>query len=110
LKVPFKLRTNAFLVFRKIFNQEPWGIDMEKLRDVTEEQKNFAVDAMVTLVIEELVNDLKLSSTTLLKDFIASKTGVLLYDESSKIWWNGPSYIAELYKKEMGGNGRSDTP
>lgn len=45
-----------------------------------------------------------------LKDFIASKTGVLLYDESSKIWWNGPSYIAELYKKDMEGNGRSDTP
>lgn len=74
---------------------------MEKLKDVTEEQKKFAVDAMVTLVVEELVNDLKLNSTTLLKDFVASKTGALLYDESSKLWWNGPSYIAEMYKKEM---------
>ena len=74
---------------------------MEKLKDVTEEQKKFAVYAMVTLVVEELVNDLKLNSTTLLKDFVASKTGALLYDESSKLWWNGPSYIAELYKKEI---------
>lgn len=74
---------------------------MEKLKDVTEEQKKFAVDAMVTLVVEELVNELKLDPTTTLKDFVASKTGVLLYDESSKLWWNGPSYIADMYKKEM---------
>ncbi len=74
---------------------------MEKLKDVTEEQKKFAVDAMVTLVVEELVNDLKLDPTTTLKDFVASKTGALLYDESSKLWWNGPSYIADMYKKEM---------
>ena len=74
---------------------------MEKLKDVTEEQKKFAVDAMVTLVVEELVNDLKLNPTTVLRDFIASRTGALLYDESSKLWWNGPSYIADMYKREM---------
>lgn len=74
---------------------------MEKLKDVTEEQKKFAVDIMVTLVVEELVNDLKLDPTTTLKDFVASKTGALLYDEASKLWWNGPSYIADMYKKEM---------
>ena len=74
---------------------------MEKLRDVTEEQKKFAVDVMVTLVVEELVNELKLDPTKMLKDFVASKTGALLYDESSKLWWNGPSYIVDMYKKEM---------
>lgn len=75
--------------------------DMEKLRDVTEEQKNFAVDAMVALVVEELAHDLKLEPTTMLRDFVSSKTGNLLYDESSKLWWNGPSYIADMYKKEI---------
>ena len=74
---------------------------MEKLKNVTEEQKKFAVDAMVTLVVEELVNDLRLEPTTVLKDFVASKTGALLYDESSKLWWNGSSYIADMYKKEI---------
>lgn len=74
---------------------------MEKLMDVTEEQKKFAVDAMVALVVEELVNDLNSNPTALLKDFVASKTGCLLYDESSKLWWNGPSYIADMYKKEL---------
>lgn len=29
------------------------------------------------------------------------KTCELLYDEESKLWWNGPSYIADMYKDEM---------
>lgn len=77
--------------------------DMEKLKDITEEQKKFAVDAMVTLVVEELACDLKRDPTMVLKDFVASKTGALLYDESSKLWWNGPSYIVDMYKKEIKG-------
>lgn len=74
---------------------------MEKLTEVTEEQKKFAVDAMVTLVVEELVHDLKLDPSIVLKDFVASKTGALLYDESSKLWWDGPSYIVAMYKNEI---------
>ncbi len=73
---------------------------MEKLRDVTEEQKKFAIDAMVTLVVEELARDSLLAPAVVLKDFITSKTGILLYDESSKLWWNGPSYIADMYRDE----------
>ncbi|MCM1180808.1 MAG: hypothetical protein NC347_11160 [Clostridium sp.] len=73
---------------------------MEKLKDVTEDQRKFAVDAMVTLVVEELADELKLDPTTTLKEFVASKTGALLYDESSKLWWNGPSYIVNMYKEE----------
>ncbi len=75
---------------------------MEKLKDVTEEQKKFAIDAMVALVVEELARDLKIDRATALKEFVASRTGALLYDEESKLWWNGPSYIAELYKEEIG--------
>ena len=74
---------------------------MEKLTNVTEEQKKFAIDALITLVVEELVQDLHLDPTTALTRFVASKTGALLYDESSKLWWNGPSYIADMYKKEQ---------
>lgn len=73
---------------------------MEKLEFATEEQKKFAVDVMVTLVVEELADVLEFDRITILKDFIASKTGALLYDESSKLWWNGPSYIADMYMKE----------
>ena len=73
---------------------------MEKLRDVTEEQKKFAIDALVTLVVEELGRDSELVPAVILKDFVMSRTGALLYDESSKLWGYGPSYIADMYKKE----------
>lgn len=62
--------------------------------------KKYAVDAMIVLVVEELAFDLKLNPTLLLKEFVELKTGILLYDELSKLWWNGPSYIADLYKSE----------
>lgn len=73
-----------------------------KIRECYRRTKKFAVDAMVALVVEELVNGLKLDPTVILRDFVASNTGALLYDESSKLWWNGPSYIADMYKDEIG--------
>ena len=73
---------------------------MEKLTDVTEDQKKFAIDAIITLVVEELAKESDRAPDVVLKEFISSKTGALLYDESSKLWWNGPDYIADMYRKE----------
>lgn len=73
---------------------------MEKIKELTEEQYKYAIDLMVTLVVEELNEALQQDSTELLRDFVNSKTGELLYDESSKLWWRGPSDIAEMYKQE----------
>lgn len=36
-----------------------------------------------------------------LKKFIASRTGELLYDEDTKLWWDGPAAIVEMYKCEI---------
>lgn len=74
---------------------------MEKIKELTDEQKKYAVDLMVTLVVEELCEGQNLDSTKVLKEFVSSKTGALLYDESSKLWWRGPSDIAEMYRMEM---------
>ena len=68
---------------------------------VAEETKNNAIDLMITMVVDELAEDLQLEPTELLPKFMASETGKLLYDESSKVWWNGPSDIAEMYKAEI---------
>ncbi len=68
---------------------------------ITEEAKNNAIDMLVTLIVEELSEDLKIEPDEAFSSFISSKTGELLYDEESKLWWNGPSYIADMYKDEM---------
>ena len=64
--------------------------NMEKMIDLSQEQKEYAIDLLVTLVVEELEKDPEGDPANLLSAFVASKTGALLYDESSKLWWNGP--------------------
>ena len=58
------------------------------------------IDLMVAMVVDELAEEMRLDPTDLLSCFITSRTGRLLYDESSKLWWSGPSDIAEMYKVE----------
>lgn len=74
---------------------------MEKLVEVTDMQKKYSIDVLVTFVVEQLAKDLNMDAKDVLNDFVTSKTGALLYDESSKLWWDGPSYIAEMYKEEQ---------
>lgn len=62
--------------------------------------KDNAIDMLVTLIVEELSEELKIDPDEMFFRFVSSKTGELLYDEESTLWWNGPSYIADLYKEE----------
>ena len=73
---------------------------MDKLETVTEEQKKYAIDAMVTLAVDEIALETGEDTMSILPKFIASKTAEILYDESTKLWWNGPAYIAEMYLAE----------
>lgn len=75
-------------------------MDIEKT--LTDDQKKYVIDLMITMVVEELSEELQVDSKEMLSRFIASSTGELLYDEESKLWWSGPSDIAEMYKKEIG--------
>ena len=40
-------------------------------------------------------------SKDVLTDFLCSKTGKALYNKDTRLWCNGPSYIAELYMEEL---------
>lgn len=68
---------------------------------VTEEVRKNAIDLMVAMVVDEVAREWQLEPAELLPRFVASRTGRLLYDESSKLWWSGPSDIAEMFKGEM---------
>lgn len=69
---------------------------------LSKEKVEFTIDLLISMVVEELSEDLGKPTEDILTDFVESKTGKLLYNEDSKLWWNGPSYIAELYKTEKG--------
>lgn len=68
---------------------------------VSKEEMDFTIDMLITMVVEELAKDLGKDTKDVLADFCVSKTGRALYDESTKLWWNGPSYIADMYKEEL---------
>lgn len=71
-------------------------------RMASDEAKTNAIDLLVMVVVDELAQDLHLDTAELLLQFVVSKTGKLLFDESSKLWWSGPSDIAQMYKTEIG--------
>ena len=74
---------------------------MDSVKSVTKEQKNFAIDAIVSMVVDDLSTQLGENPDKVLTDFIRSNTGKLLYDEESECWKNGPAYIEDLYKDEL---------
>lgn len=75
------------------------------MMELTPDQKKYAVDVTVALVVEELAEQFHEEPTKMLKKFVASRTGALLYDEDAKLWWDGPSAIAEMYKHELNEKG-----
>ena len=70
-------------------------------KTITEEAEKNAIDLLVTMVVEELAEDLNIKPAEPLPRFVLSQTGRLLYDERSKLWWCGPSDIAQMYKAEI---------
>lgn len=70
-------------------------------RVLTEEAKKNAIDLIITMVVDEIADDMQMEPTEVLSKFLLSNTGKLLYDEESKLWWDGPSNIAEMFKREL---------
>lgn len=72
-------------------------------KEITEDAKRNTIDLLVMMVVDELADQLQIEPAELLPKFVASHTGKLLYDEESRLWWSGPSDIAEMFKTEMDG-------
>lgn len=68
---------------------------------VTQEQIDAAIDMLISMVVMDLAKEQGCSPSDLLPEFLKSRTASMLYDEKQKYWSYGPSYIAEMYKKEM---------
>lgn len=67
---------------------------------VSQERINTTIDLLTAVVVDELSRTMNTDRDRTLADFIMSDTGRLLYDESSKLWWRGPSDIAWMYESE----------
>ena len=67
---------------------------------MTKEKTLFAMDLTAMMAVEELSKETNQPQEKVLLDFMESNTAKMLYDDSTKLWWDGPSAIAEEYKKE----------
>ena len=68
---------------------------------ISKEKLNYTIDQLVSMAVEELSAFIGKDSKEVLVDFLASKTGKALYDDTTKLWWTGPSYLAEMYLEEI---------
>ena len=65
------------------------------------EKMNYTIDLLITMVTEEIAEETGKDRKAEMTDFLFSRTGKALYDEKTKLWCNGPAYIAELYMEEL---------
>ena len=59
----------------------------------------FAMDLTAMMAVEQLSAETNQPQEKVLLDFMESNTAKMLYDDSTKLWWDGPSATAEEYKK-----------
>ena len=59
----------------------------------------FAMDLTAMMAVEQLSAETNQAQEKVLLDFMESNTAKMLYDDSTKLWWDGPSATAEEYKK-----------
>lgn len=70
---------------------------------LSKERMDYTIDLLIAMVVEEIAEETGKDRKDILIDFLSSKTGKFLYDETTKLWWSGPSYIAEMYMQEITG-------
>lgn len=68
---------------------------------IPKEKIDFTIDLLIMMAVEEIAEETGRDSKDVLADFLCSKTGKALYDKETRLWCNGPSYIAELYMEEI---------
>ena len=68
---------------------------------IPKEKIDFTIDLLITMAVDEIAEETGRDSKDVLADFLCSKTGKALYDKETRLWCNGPSYIAELYMEEI---------
>ena len=87
-----------------VYNNFPWpsptNDQKEKIRKTAQAILN-ARALYTDMVTDEIAEETGKDRKEILTDFLCSKTGKALYDENTKLWCNGPAYIAELYREEL---------
>lgn len=69
---------------------------------MTDEKINFSMDLTTLMAVEQLSKEQNKNTEEVLISFMESNTGRMIYDDSTKFWWDGPVAAVQEYKSEMG--------
>lgn len=61
----------------------------------------YTMQLLAAMASINIARQQKISRTKAFFKFMKSKTGEMLFDESTDMWMNGPDYIADEYRREM---------
>ena len=65
------------------------------------EKKIFAMKIVAELLVEDIAEETGRPVEDVLLDFMQSEMAEKLYDDSLKLWWDGPDAFRERYEKEF---------
>ena len=65
------------------------------------EKTLFAMDLTILMAVEDLAYETGQSTEEILLSLMASETGRRVYDDTQKLWWDGPDAVIERYKREL---------
>jgi len=60
-----------------------------------------AMDLVTKMAVEQIAKEQHKDVEEVLISFMESNTGRMVYDDSTKLWWDGPLAVAQEYKAEM---------
>ena len=60
----------------------------------------FSMDLTALMAVEQLAKETNQPIEKVLLDFMESNTAKMLYDDSNKLWWDGPDAAAEEFERE----------
>lgn len=63
---------------------------------------NFSMNLTTLMAVEQLAKEQNKNIEEVLISFMESNTGRMVYDDSTKLWWDGPVAVVQEYKNEMG--------
>ena len=76
------------------------GIAEKFIKSKTSDKTLFAMDLTAKMAVEQIAQETNQSQEKVLLDFMKSNTAKMLYDDATKLWWDGPSSVVEEYKSQ----------
>lgn len=67
-----------------------------------DEKINFSMNLTTLMAVEQIAKEQHKDIEEVLISFMESNTCRMVYDDSTKLWWDGPVAVVQEYKTEMG--------